>query len=102
MAESEEELKNLLEKVKEENLRATLKLKIQKLRSCILMSYHFMVNRWGKMETMTDFILGGSKITVDGDSSQEINRCLFFGRKALTNLDTVVKAETTLFQQRSI
>ena len=61
MAESEEELKNLLEKVKEENLRATLKLKIQKLRSCILMSYHFMVNRWGKMETMTDFIFWSLK-----------------------------------------
>jgi len=55
-----------------------------------------------KMETVADFLVGGSKITVDGDSSQEINRCLIFGRKALTNLDTVVKAETTLCQQRSI
>ena len=72
MAESEEELKNLLEKVKEENLRATLKLKIQKLRSCILMSYHFMVNRWGKSENMTDFIFLDSKITVDVDGSHEV------------------------------
>ena len=90
MAESEEELKNLLEKVKEENLRATLKLKIQKLRSCILMSYHFMVNRWGKMETMTDFILGGSKITVDSDCSHEIKRYLLLRRKSMTNLDSIL------------
>ena len=91
MAESEEELKNLLEKVKEENLKAILKLKIQKLRSCIL-SHHFMVNRWGKMETMTDFILGGSKITVDGNRSHEINRHLLLSRKSMTNLDNILKS----------
>ena len=54
------------------------------------------------LETVADYIFLGSKITADDECSQEINRCLFFGRKALTNLDTVVKAETTLCQQKSI
>ena len=50
-----------------------------------------MANRWGTMETMTDFILGGSKITADADCSHEIKRCLFLGRKAMTNLDSILK-----------
>ena len=50
-----------------------------------------MANRWGNMETVTDFILGGSKITADGDCIHEIKRCLFLGRKAMTNLDSILK-----------
>ena len=59
-------------------------------------SYHFMANRWGNngktMETVTDFIFSGSKITMDGGCSQEIKRCLLLGRKAMTNLDSVLKS----------
>ena len=51
-----------------------------------------MVNRWGKMETMTDFILGGSKITLDSDCNHEIKRCLLLGRKAMMNLDSILKS----------
>ena len=54
------------------------------------------------METVSDFILGGSKITADGDCSHEIKRLLFLGRKAMTNLDSILKAETLLYQQRSV
>ena len=71
MAESEEELKSLLMKVKKESEKAGLKFNIQKLRSCHW-SYHFMANRWGKMETERLFILGGSKITADCQCSHEI------------------------------
>ena len=51
-----------------------------------------MANRWGNNETVTDFILGGSKITADGDCSHEIKKCLFFGRKVMTNLDSILKS----------
>ena len=51
-----------------------------------------MANRWGKMETMRDFILGGSKVTADGDCSHEIKRCLLLGRKVMTNLDSIFKS----------
>ena len=54
--------------------------------------HHFMANRWGNMETVTDFIFLGSKITVDGDCNHEIKRCLFLGRKAMTNLDGILKS----------
>ena len=77
MAESKEELKSLLIKVKEKSEKVGLKLNIW--------SHHFMANRWGN-KTVRDFILGGSKITVDGDCSHEIKRHLLFGRKAMTNL----------------
>ena len=81
MAESEEELKSLLLKVKEESEKAGLKLNIQKTK--ILASSP--ITSWQidgeTMETVTDFILGGSKITVDGDCSHEIKRCLLLGRK---------------------
>ena len=66
-------------RVKEESEKVALKLKIQKLKSLI-------ANRWGKVETVTDFIFLGSKITTDGDCSHEIKRRLLFGRKAMTNL----------------
>ena len=55
-------------------------------------SHHFMANRWGNNETVTDFIFLGSKITADGDCSHEIKRCLLFGRKAMTNLDSILKS----------
>ena len=84
MAESEEELKSLLIKVKEESEKVGLKLNIQKTK--IMASSP--INSWQMdgetMETVTDFILGGSKITADGDCSHEIKRCLVLGRKVMT------------------
>ena len=92
MGESKEELKSLLMKVKEESEKAGLKLNIQKTK--IMASGP--ITSWqigGKtMETMTVFIFLGSKITADGDCSHEIKRHLFFGRKAMTNLDSILKS----------
>ena len=91
MAESENELKSLLMKVKEESEKVGLKLNIQKTK--IMASG---LNPWQidgeTMETVTDFILGGSKITADGDCSHEIKRCLLLGRKVMTNLDNILKS----------
>ena len=102
MAESEEELKSLLMKVKEESEKVGLKLNIQKMK--IMASSP--ITSWqidgGKVETVTDFIFLGSKISADGNCSPEIKRCLLFGRKAMTNLDIIFKAETLLYWQRSI
>ena len=90
MAESEE-LKSLLMKVKEENEKADLKLNIEKTK--IMASGP--ITSWQidgeTMETVSDFILGGSRITADGDCSHEIKRCLLLGRKAMTNLDSILK-----------
>ena len=92
MAESEEELKSLLMKVKEESKKPGLKLNIQKAKimaACPITSWQID----GKtMETVTDFILGGSKITIGGDCSHEIKRRLLLGRKAMTNLDSILKS----------
>ena len=92
MAESEEELKSLLLKVKEESEKAGLKLSIQKMK---IMSSS-PITSWQidgeTMETVTDFILGGSQITADGDSSHEIKRRLLLGRKAMTNQDSILKS----------
>ena len=92
MAESEEELKSLLMKVKEESEKVGLKLDIQKTK--ILASGP--ITSWeidGEIvETVSDFILLGSKITADGDCSHEIKRCLLLGRKVLTNLDSIFKS----------
>ena len=92
MAESKEELKSLLMKVKEESEKVGLKQNIQKTK--ILASGP--VTSWqidGKtVETVADFILGGSKITADGDSSHEIKRRLLLGRKVMTNLDSIFKS----------
>ena len=102
MAESEEELKSLLMKVKEESEKVGLKLNIQKIK--IMASGP--ISSWkidGKtMETVTDFISLGSKITADGDCSHEIKRHSLLGRKALTRLDSILKTETLLCQQRPI
>ena len=91
MAKSEEELKSLLMKVKEESEKVSLKLNIQKTK--IMASSP--ITSWqidGKtMETVADFILGGSKITADGDSSHKVKRHLLLGRKVMTNLDSILK-----------
>ena len=91
MAESEEELKSLLMKVKEESEQVGLKLNTQKMK--IMASGP--ITSWEidgeTMETVADFILGGSKITADGDCSHEIKRCLLLGRKVVTNLDRILK-----------
>ena len=93
MAESEEELKRLLMKVKEESEKAGLKLNIQKTK--IMASDP--ITSWQidgeTMETVTDFIILGSKITADGDCSHEIKKRLLFGRKAMTNLDSILKKQ---------
>ena len=92
MAENEEELKSLLMRVKEENEKVGLKLNIQKTK--IVASGP--ITSWQidgeTMETVRDFILGGSKITADGNCSHEIKRCLLLGRKAMTNLDSILKS----------
>ena len=102
MAKSEE-LKSLLMKVKEESEKVGLKLNIQKTK--IMPSspiHHFMANRWGNSGNGEDFIFLGSKTTAEGDCSHKIKRRLLLGRKAMTNLDSILKSETLLCQQRSI
>ena len=86
MAETEEELKSLLTKVKEEREKAGLKINIQKMK---IMASSPITSWQINGETVTDFILGGSQITADGDCSHEIKRRLPLGRKAMTNLDRV-------------
>ena len=102
MAESEEELKSLLMKVKEESEKVGLKLNIQKTK---IMASRPIIS-WQidgeTVETVTDFILGGSKITADGDCSHEIKRCLLLGRKAMANLDDVLKSRDINCWQRFI
>ena len=92
MAESEEELKSLLMKVKEESEKVGFKLNIQKTK--IMASGP--ITSWKidgeTVRTVTDFIFWGSKITADGDCSHEIKRCLFLGRKVMTNLDSILKS----------
>ena len=92
MAESEEELKRLLMKVKKESEKVGLKLNIQKskiMASCSIISWQIDGET---METVTDFILRGSKIPADGNSSHKIKRCLLLGRKAMTNIDSILKS----------
>ena len=89
MAESEEELKNLLVKVKEESKEVGLKLNIQKTKIMASGPTTSWKTDGEAMETLIDFILGGSKITADGDYSHEIQRCLPLGRKSMTNLNSI-------------
>ena len=100
MAESEEELKSLLMKVKEESQKAGLKLNIQKTK--IMASGP--ITSWEidgeTVETVPDFIFLGSKITADGDCSHEIKRCLFLGRKVMTNLDSIFKKQRHYFANK--
>ena len=92
MAESKEELNSLLMKLKEENEEVGLKLNIQKTK----IKASGPITSWQidgeTVETVTDFILGGSKITADGDCSHEIKRHLLLGRKAMTNLDSILES----------
>ena len=97
MAESEEELKSLLMKVKKENEKSGLTLNIQKamiMASGLITSWQIDEE---KVETVSDFIFSGSKITVDGDCSHEIKRHLLLGSKALTKLDSVLKSRDLTF-----
>ena len=101
MAESEE-LKSLLMKVKEESEKFGLKLNIQKTKIMATGPITSCQIDGETVEIVADFILGGSKITADGDYSHEIKRRLLLGRKVMTNLDSILKAETLLYQQRSV
>ena len=102
MAESEEELKSLFMKVKEESEKVGLKLNIQKTK--IMASS--LNNSWQidgeTVETVTDFILGGSKIIADGDCSHEIKRHLLLGRKVMTTLDSLLNSRDITLQQRPV
>ena len=97
MVESKEELNSLLMKAKEKSEKVSLKLNIQKTK--IIASGP--ITSWqidGEItETVREFILGGSRITVDGDCSHDIERCLFLGRKVMTNLDSILKSRDTTF-----
>ena len=102
MVEHEEELKSLLMKMKGESEKVGLKLNIQKTK--IMASGP--ITSWQidgeTVETVSDFILGGSKITADSDCSHEIKRPLLLGRKVMTNLDSILKSRDITLQQRSI
>ena len=100
MAESEEELKSLLMKVKEESEKVGLKLNIQKTKimaSGPITSWEIDGER---VETVSDFIFLGSKISADGDCSHEIKRCLLLGRKVMTNLDSMLKGRDITLSQK--
>ena len=102
MAESEEELKSLWMKVKEESEKVGLKLNIQKTK----IMAPGPITSWKidgeTVETVSDFIFGGSKITADGNCSHEIKRCLLLGKKVMTNLDSILKSRDITCQQRSV
>ena len=92
MEETKEDLKNLLMKVKEESEKAGLKLNIQKTKIMASSPITLWLIDVETMETVREFILGGSKITADGNYSHEVKRRLFLGRKAMTNLDSILKS----------
>ena len=92
MAESEEELKSLLMKVKEESEKVGLQLNIQKTKSMASSPITSWQIDGETVETVRNFILGGSKITADGDCIHEIKRCLLLGKKVMTNLDSILKS----------
>ena len=102
MAESEEELKSFLMKVKEEIEKAGLKLNIQKTKIMASSPTTFWQIDWETMKTMTDFIFLNSKITADGDCSHEIKRCLLLERKAMTNLDSILKSTDITLPYRCV
>ena len=100
MAESEEELKSLLMKVKEESEKVGLKLNMQKTKimaSGPIISWEIDGET---VETLSDFIFLGFKITADGDSSHELKRCLLLGRKVMTNLDSILKKQIHCFANK--
>ena len=105
MAEREEKLKSLLMKVKEEIEKPGLKLNIQKMKNMAsgpITSCQIEGETVGTVKTVTDFIFLGYKITVDGDCSHEIKRHLFLGRKAIANLDSVLKGRDIILPTRSL
>ena len=102
MGESERELKSLLMKVKEESEKVGLKINIQKTKIMASGPIVSLETDRETVETVSDFILGSSKITADDDCSHEIQRRLLLGRKAMTNLDNILKSKTLLCQQRYI
>ena len=93
MEENKEELKSLLMQVKEESEKVVLKLNIQKTKIMASLPITSWQIDGEAVETVADFILGGSKITADGDCGHEIKRCVLFGRKAMTNLDSILKSK---------
>ena len=101
MAEGEEELESLLMKVKEESEKTDLKLSIQKAKIMASSPITSCQIDGETMETVTDFIFLGSKITADGDCSHKIKRCLLLGRKNMTNLDSILKNRDIVCSQRS-
>ena len=98
MAESEEELKSLVMKVKKESEKVGLKLNIQKTKIMASGPIPSWQIDGETVETVSDFILGGSKITADGDCIHEIKRCLLLGRRVMTNLDSVLKSRDLIRQ----
>ena len=100
MAESEEELKSLLMKVKEESEKVGLKLNIQKTEIMASSPTTSWEIDGETVETVSDFILEGSKITADGDCSHEIKRCLLLGRKAVTNLGSILKSRDIILPSK--
>ena len=101
MAESKEELKSFLTKVKEESEKVGLKSNIQKTKIMASDSITPWQIDGETVETVTDFILGGSKIIADGDWSHEIRRHLLLGRKVMTNLDSILKSRNITYQERT-
>ena len=101
-AETKKKLKSLLMKVKQESEKVGLKLNIQKMKIMVSSPITSWQIDEETKETGTDFILGSSKITADGDSSHKIKRCLLLGRKAIANLDSELKSRDITLQQRSI
>ena len=102
MAESEEELKSLLMKVKEESAKVGLKLNIQKTKIVVCNPVTSWQIDGQSVETVSDFLFFGSKMTPDGDCSHEIKRRLLLGRKVMTNLGSIFKSRDISFEQRSI
>ena len=102
MAECEEELKSFLMKMKDESEKVGLKLNIQKTKIMASGSIISCQIDEETMETVRDFIFGGSKITADGDCSHEIKRCLLFGRKGMTNLDSIFKSRDITLPTMSV
>ena len=102
MTESKEKLKSLLIKVKEESEKAGLKLNIQKIKIMATSRITSWQIDGETMETLSNFIFLGSKITADGDCSHEIKKCLLLGRKAMTNPDSILKSRDITLQQSSI
>ena len=102
MAESEEELKSLLMKVKEESEKVGLKLNIQQTKIMASDPISSWEIDWETVETVSEPIFLGSKITADGNCSHEIKRCLLLGRKVMTNLDSIFKSRDIICQLRSV